>query len=217
MLISDSFPVRTQIIQPPADTRVLLGHTATLQCKVSSDPSVKFYLDWTHNRQRIQTTQRINILRDGTLEIQAVRAADVGRYECTVQSSGGNETRSAQLSVIELPYSPTNVKAEKLDTKSQRAVNISWTPGFDGNSPTKQFIVQKREVPELGPIPDPFLNWITELSNVSADQRWVLLTNLKAAAAYQFRVSAVNSVGEGTPSDASNVVVLPQEGKISNR
>ena len=66
--------------------------------------------------------------------------------------------------------------------------------------------------PILGPIPDPLLNWVTELSNVSADQRWVLLTNLKAAAAYQFRVSAVNSVGEGSPSEPSNQVMLPQEG-----
>lgn len=64
-----------------------------------------------------------------------------------------------------------------------------------------------------GPIPDPLLNWITELSNVSANQRWVLLRNLKAAASYQFRVSAVNSVGEGSPSDPSNVVALPQERK----
>lgn len=56
------------------------------------------------------------------------------------------------------------------------------------------------------------LNWITELSNVSANHRWILLRNLKAASVYQFRVSAVNSVGEGPPSDASNVIRLPQEG-----
>lgn len=62
-----------------------------------------------------------------------------------------------------------------------------------------------------GPIPDPLVNWVTELSNVSADARWVLLRYLKAAATYQFRVSAVNSVGEGSPSDPSNVVTLPQE------
>lgn len=46
---------------------------------------------------------------------------------------------------------------------------------------------------------------------MSADSRCVLLKNLKAASAYQFRVSAVNSVGEGSPSDPSNVVALPQE------
>lgn len=62
-----------------------------------------------------------------------------------------------------------------------------------------------------GPIPDPLLNWITEDNNVSVKNRWVLLNNLKAAAAYQFRVSAVNQVGEGPSSDPSNVVVLPQE------
>ncbi|KAF5272120.1 hypothetical protein FQA39_LY01202 [Lamprigera yunnana] len=210
--------VRTQIIQPPVDTRVLLGHTITLQCKVSSDPSVPYQLDWFHNKQVILpgSSQRVNILFDGTLEIQAVRAADVGLYTCSVKSPGGNETRSARLSVIELPFAPINVKATKLDTATQRAVNVSWTPGFDGNSPVLKYIVQKRELPEMvppipGPIPDPLLNWITELSNISANQRWILLRNLKAAAAYQFRLSAVNSVGEGSPSEPSNQVMLPQE------
>lgn len=68
----------------------------------------------------------------------------------------------------------------------------------------------------IGPIPDPLLNWITELSNVSATQRWILLRNMKAASVYQFRVSAVNSVGEGPPSEPSNVIRLPQEGKFGN-
>jgi hypothetical protein len=63
-----------------------------------------------------------------------------------------------------------------------------------------------------GPIADPLPNWVTDLSNVSAEQRWVLLTSLKAATSYQFRVSAVNSVGEGPPSESSNAVTLPQEG-----
>lgn len=58
-------------------------------------------------------SQRINILPDGMLEIQAVRASDVGHYTCAVRSPGGNETRSAKLSVIELPFAPTNVKAER--------------------------------------------------------------------------------------------------------
>jgi len=67
-----------------------------------------------------------------------------------------------------------------------------------------------------GPIADPLPNWVTDLSNVSAEQRWVLLTSLKASASYQFRVSAVNSVGEGSPSESSNVVSLPQEGMTKN-
>lgn len=96
------------------------------------------------------SSSRINIHEDGTLEIQAVRAADVGTYTCAIRSPGGNETRTAKLNVIELPFAPTNVKAERLDTATQRAVNVSWTPGFDGNSPIQQYIIQKRELPELG-------------------------------------------------------------------
>ncbi|KAL5276641.1 SDK2 family protein [Megaselia abdita] len=204
--------VRTQIIQPPVDTTVLLGLTASLQCKVSSDPTVPFNIDWYREGQRnpIVNSQRIGVQSDGTLEIQAVRASDVDVYSCVVTSPGGNETRSARLSVIELPFPPTNVIADKLDSPSQRAINVSWTPGFDGNSPTLKFIIQKREVSELD-VPDPLLNWVTELSNVTAKQRWILLTNLKAATVYQFRVSAVNRVGEGSPSEPSNKIELPQE------
>lgn len=81
------FTVRTQIIQPPADTRVLLGLTATLQCKVSSDPSVVYNIDWYKDSQSvpIMNSQRIGVQADGTLEIQAVRASDVGVYSCMVK------------------------------------------------------------------------------------------------------------------------------------
>jgi hypothetical protein len=65
-----------------------------------------------------------------------------------------------------------------------------------------------------GPLPDNLQNWVTENVNISADQRQVLLKNLKAATNYQFRVSAVNKVGEGLPSEPSNTVSLPHEGEI---
>lgn len=88
--------------------------------------------------------------QDGTLEIVAVRASDVGEYTCSVVSPGGNETRSARLSVIELPFAPINVVASRVERISPRTINVTWVPGFDGNSPTKKFIVQRREVSDLG-------------------------------------------------------------------
>lgn len=92
---------------------------------------------------------RVWITAEGALQVQAVRASDAGEYACVVTSPGGNHTRRALLSVIELPFSPTNVRAVRLDA-TQRAVNVSWTPGFDGNSPVQKFIVQRRVVPEFG-------------------------------------------------------------------
>lgn len=86
------------------------------------------------------------------MEIQAVRAADVGDYKCIVTSLGGDDTRIAKLSVLELPYAPLNVRASRITfgPHVSRGVNVTWTPGFDGNSPTLKFIIQRREVSDLG-------------------------------------------------------------------
>lgn len=105
-------------------------------------------------------TQRVSVGGDGTLEIQAVRAADVGDYMCSLISPGGNETRSARLSVIELPFPPTNVRASRLN---QRAINLTWAPGFDGNSEIIKYIVQRREVSDIGEI---FVNLIKFKMNI---------------------------------------------------
>lgn len=155
-------------------------------------------------------SQRIQVLSDGTLQIAEARASDVGSYACHVTSAGGDDSRVANLYVIELPYAPNGVAAARLG--NGKMVNVSWIAGFDGNSPISKFIIQKRVVPVTGPIPETVNSWTTEVANVSADVRSIALPSLKAAAAYQFRVSAVNSVGEGQPSEPSNRVTLPQEG-----
>ncbi|XP_014211856.1 protein sidekick [Copidosoma floridanum] len=203
--------VRTQIVQPPVDQSVLLGQTAELKCEVSNDPSVNYDVAWFHNSQVVKTSSRVQKQNDGTLKINHVRAGDAGDYMCSVVSPGGNETRTARLAVIELPFAPIKVVARRSEDISRRTINVTWVPGFDGNSPIKSYIVQRREVPEIGPLPDLTLNWVTEYSNLSANNRWTLFKNLKAASAYQFRVSAENSVGEGPSSEPSEVVVLPQE------
>jgi hypothetical protein len=143
--------VRTQITQPPVDTTVLLGLTATLQCRVSSDKNIDYTINWFRERQSTPITNnpRVSVKDDGTLEINAFRPSDVGLYTCIVQSSAGNESRSAKLDIVELPFAPTNVRAQRI-VDDLRVVNISWTKGFDGNSPILKYIIQRREVSELG-------------------------------------------------------------------
>lgn len=57
------------------------------------------------------------------------------------------------------------------------------------------------------------LPWTTAKANISGSQRHVMLTNLKPASSYEFRVSAVNGVGEGNPSAPTEVIHLPPERK----
>jgi len=190
---------------------------------------------------------RIRIHLDGTLEIREVRATDVGQYKCIIRSEGGHDERVAQLKIIELPYPPSNVVAGKLPklapVKSKfmnssdsvtvtgvfgfnlqgansKAVNLTWSSGFDGNSPILKFIIQKRTVtPDSGNSIGPQTDfvpaaWETLLANISAEVRYVIIEGLKPSASYQFRISSINAVGEGEPSSPSNVITLPQEGKF---
>ena len=71
--------------------------------------------------------------------------------------------------------------------------------------------MQYRTVPLSGQVPKDDMNWVTVMANISSSRRSVVLNNLRSSAAYIFRVSAVNSVGEGPQSRPSDRVVLPQE------
>ncbi|GFS86545.1 protein sidekick [Nephila pilipes] len=204
--------VRTQIIQPPVDTKVILSSTAELQCKVSHDEAVPYSVHWFFNNKEVHPIQggRIQILSDGSLRIGQARNTDVGLYTCKVFSEGGNETRSARLDVIELPHPPNNVKAV-LQNTYPKSVNVSWSKSFNGNSPITNYIVQMRIVPATDAEMEYLLPWTTAQANISGDQRYVILTNLKPASSYEFRVSAVNGVGEGNPRAAAEIIHLPPE------
>ncbi|EEC04933.1 sdk-P1, putative [Ixodes scapularis] len=92
--------VRTQIVKPPVDTRVILGSTAELQCRISHDPSVPYEVCWFFGEQQLGALSRVRLSPDGTLRIDQARNTDIGTYTCMVTSPGGNDTRSARLEVI---------------------------------------------------------------------------------------------------------------------
>ncbi|XP_076339933.1 protein sidekick-like isoform X2 [Tachypleus tridentatus] len=203
--------VHTKIIQPPVDTQVILSSTGRLSCKVSHDPSIPFTTTWYVNNRElaIHPSGRFHILKDGTLEIRHVHNTDIGTYTCSVVSPGGNETRSAKLDVIELPHQPHNVKAELLHN-ARHSVNVSWSKGFDGNSPITKYIIQLRKLPEDGHL-SALVPWVTVRTDIRSYQTYAILNQLLPFSSYQFRVSAVNGVGEGSPSSATRVIAIPAQ------
>jgi hypothetical protein len=53
--------VRTQIVQPPVDSKVILGHIASLTCKVSADKNVPFQVN-ENNSEKIKFQLAIVVL-----------------------------------------------------------------------------------------------------------------------------------------------------------
>ena len=134
----------------------------------------------------------------------------------------------AYLNVVELPYSPTNFQAEL--GREKRSVNLTWLAAFDGNNPIIKYVVQVRitaalDVPKQPPESAGSSNdWYVIKDNVPASFFFSIaqnlnqpiyhstrLADLKPALSYEFRVSAVNGIGEGMPSRPSNNVTIPEE------
>ncbi|KAK8775217.1 hypothetical protein V5799_031434 [Amblyomma americanum] len=200
--------VRTQIVKPPVDTRVILGSTAELQCRISHDSSVPYQVSWYFDEEPVGSSSRVRLAPDGTLRIDQARNTDIGTYTCVVTSPGGNDTRSAKLEVIELPHPPGHVKASVTDTMP-KTVNVSWSPAFDGHSPITHYVLQMRALPTV--TVDSLAPWTTARSNISAEATSILVSQLKPSVSYQFRVSAVNGVGEGSPGGPTEPVSVPPE------
>ncbi|XP_067911915.1 protein sidekick-1 isoform X2 [Heterodontus francisci] len=194
---------RTFISVPPKDRSVIKGTTAVLICGASHDPRVTIRFVWKKDGNIINANAvpRITIGQNGSLHISQTWSGDIGDYTCEVLSLGGNDFRTARLEVIELPHPPRNLQAS-LNSSSNRAVDLSWTRPFDGNSPILHYIV------ELSENNSP---WHVQLPHINPGVMHVTVSGLTPARSYQFRVCAVNQLGKGQYSTETNRLMLPEE------
>ncbi|XP_023672749.2 protein sidekick-2 isoform X2 [Paramormyrops kingsleyae] len=194
---------RTRITSPPQDQSVIKGTKATMTCGVTHDPSVTIRYVWEKEGTVIstQSTQRVRLEPDGTLHISQTWSGDIGTYTCRVTSVGGNDSRSAHLRVRQLPHAPENPAAQ-LSFTEKRAINLTWTKPFDGNSPLIRYILEVSE--NNAP-------WTVLLANIEPESTAVTVSGLIPARSYQFRLCAVNDVGKGQFSKETDRVTLPEE------
>ncbi|XP_064171799.1 protein sidekick-1 [Anguilla rostrata] len=195
-------PGRTSISQPPTDRRVIKGTMAVLDCGATHDPRVSVRYVWKKDEVVVSQSSGGRVtLKDGSLQISQTWSGDIGDYTCDVLSQAGNDSKSARLEVIELPHSPRNLQAS-LNANYSRMVDLSWVRPFDGNSPLLHYIV------ELSENNSP---WKTYLPKVDPVLTGAVVRGLTPARTYQFRVCAVNQVGKGQYSAATNRLMLREE------
>lgn len=201
--------VKTKITKPPQHTSKVLGSSALLDCGVDSDPSItptwswSFYKDWTN--QNITGTGRFQIFPNGSLLIMGLLGGDSGRYECVVRSIGGNDNRTANLTVIDTPAAPRIISVD-LNPQLPNSVLINWTQGYDGDTPIIKFLIFNRQESFSGSTTDS--QWNTVNSNVSPNLRAIVIPNLLPSRYYRFKMTAVNVVGESKSSNLAPDVAI---------
>uniref|UniRef100_A0A8C4I9F6 Neural cell adhesion molecule L1 n=1 Tax=Dicentrarchus labrax TaxID=13489 RepID=A0A8C4I9F6_DICLA len=196
----------TRIVRAPEHQSAIRGSTARFNCKVKSDPTLPITVTWTKDDKPLNMGWRLR-KDEESLTIPNVNEGDEGTYSCTVKSEIDQDSASARLTVLgtliyrtgELrdldKYRPDPPIDLDLSDPAARSIRLTWIPGNDHRSPVTQFLVQFEENRwEPG-------RW-QNLSTYPGDLNSVIL-QLAPFVNYQFRVIAINSVGQSKPSRPS--------------
>uniref|UniRef100_A0A4W5P087 Neural cell adhesion molecule L1 n=1 Tax=Hucho hucho TaxID=62062 RepID=A0A4W5P087_9TELE len=194
----------TRIVRAPEHQSAIRGTTARFDCRVKSDLTLPITVTWLKDDKPLSLGWSRLKKDEDSLSIPNVHEGDEGTYTCTVKTEIDQDTASARLTVLEdaslspsqssvlptdRPDSPMDLE---LSDPEARNVRLTWIPGDDHNSPVTRFVVQFEEDRwESG-------KW-QNLSSYPGDLNSVIL-ELSPFVNYQFRVIAVNSVGQSRPS-----------------
>uniref|UniRef100_A0A8C7S6T2 Cell adhesion molecule L1-like b n=1 Tax=Oncorhynchus mykiss TaxID=8022 RepID=A0A8C7S6T2_ONCMY len=191
------------IFQAPEDLQVLIGTTAQLSCLAVYDNSFSgdFEIVWEKDDMEIALNHTENsgyFIEDGILQIVNVSHRDQGMYKCVARTPMDQDTASGLLMVLDIPHAPENLV---LSEHKGRSVKLKWIPGEDHNSSTTEFIIEYEESQwEPG-------TW-RELQRVPGNHGSAVL-KLYGHVNYRFRVSGVNTVGRGRPSEPTERYKTP--------
>ncbi|KAM3621064.1 uncharacterized protein V6R79_005407 [Siganus canaliculatus] len=181
----------TRIVRIPEHQSAIKGSTVRFDCKVKSDPSLPITVAWTKDNKPFSLGWRLR-KDEESITITNVNEGDEGMYTCTVKSEIDQDSASARLTVLDRPDPPIDLE---LSDPAARSIRLTWIPGNDHRSPVTQFLVQFQEDRwEPG-------RW-QNLSTYPGDLNSVIL-QLAPFVNYQFRVIAINSVGQSQPSRPS--------------
>uniref|UniRef100_A0A669B012 Neural cell adhesion molecule L1-like protein n=1 Tax=Oreochromis niloticus TaxID=8128 RepID=A0A669B012_ORENI len=200
----------TRIVVAPEDQRILIGTTAQLSCLAEYDKSFSndFELLWEKDDMEIALNYTVNsryFVENGVFHIMNVSHSDQGVYRCVAKTPADQDVASALLMVLDVPDAPENLV---LSDRKGRNVTLKWVPGDDHNSSTTEFIIEYEESHW-----EPS-NW-KELLRVPGNRNSAEL-RLNGNVDYCFRVSAVNAVGTGRPSEATERYKTPPEAPDRN-
>ncbi|XP_060765997.1 neurofascin homolog (chicken) a isoform X3 [Neoarius graeffei] len=198
----------TRIVRAPEHLSANRGSVARFDCKIKHDSTLPITVTWLKNDKPLHFTWLSKFKKEeDSLSFSNIQPDDEGTYTCTVTTELDHDSASARLTVLEdesLAPSKPSALADRPDPPqdlelsdlSARSVRLTWIPGNENNSPVTQFLVQYEEDRWR---PGEWQN----MSSYAGDQNSVNL-NLSPFVNYQFRVIAINNVGQSRPSQPSS-------------
>ncbi|KOB72718.1 Down syndrome cell adhesion molecule-like protein, partial [Operophtera brumata] len=134
------------------------------------------------------------------LYISRADRQDSGVYKCQAVNAYGHSDHYIYLSVQEKPDTPHSLTVTEI---LSRAVRLSWSQGFDGNSPLMGYTFQHCALSAQGALR---ADQLTKKGDIHYE---ALMGNLKPHTAYMIRIAAINQIDKSAFTEP--VVVKTQE------
>ncbi|XP_011342293.1 Down syndrome cell adhesion molecule-like protein Dscam2 isoform X3 [Ooceraea biroi] len=185
------------------------GEPAILRCEAEGDAPLD--LSWRARDSKIDPNYDVRYAVDNTVdasgrvttELRIVQAShmDRGDYICVAANAYGHDKATIHLLVQEPPDFPRNLHVTE---QGSRSIMLAWSsPANDrdvnrASSPIINYIVQYKEAQDV---------WHEHNTQqlVAGDNTVALVSSLKPATTYHFRVLAENHLGTSAPSDILHV------------
>ncbi|XP_019201421.1 receptor-type tyrosine-protein phosphatase S isoform X14 [Oreochromis niloticus] len=166
---------------PPASQEIMPGGSVNITCVAVGSPMP--YVKWMLNAEDLTPEDEMPVGRN-VLELSNVRES--ANYTCVAMSSLGIIEAVAQITVKSLPKPPgTPVVTETTAT----SVTITWDSG--NPDPVTYYIIQYR-----AKSPDSKYETVDDITTTRYS-----IGGLYPNTEYEIRVSAVNTIGQGPPSE----------------
>uniref|UniRef100_A0A3Q3JJL8 protein-tyrosine-phosphatase n=1 Tax=Monopterus albus TaxID=43700 RepID=A0A3Q3JJL8_MONAL len=166
---------------PPTSQEIMPGGSVNITCVAVGSPMP--YVKWTLNSEDLTPEDEMPVGRN-VLELSSVRES--ANYTCVAMSSLGIIEAVAQITVKSLPKPPgTPVVTETTAT----SVTITWDSG--NPDPVTHYIIQYR-----AKSPDSKYETVDDITTTRYS-----IGGLYPNTEYEIRVSAVNTIGQGPPSE----------------
>ncbi|XP_029001897.1 receptor-type tyrosine-protein phosphatase S isoform X7 [Betta splendens] len=166
---------------PPTSQEIMPGGSVNITCVAVGSPMP--YVKWMLNSEDLTPEDEMPVGRN-VLELSGVRES--ANYTCVAMSSLGIIEAVAQITVKSLPKPPgTPVVTETTAT----SVTITWDSG--NPDPVTYYIIQYR-----AKSPDSKYETVDDITTTRYS-----IGGLYPNTEYEIRVSAVNAIGQGPPSE----------------
>nr|AZI15635.1 UNC-22 [Auanema rhodensis] len=201
---SDSATARLIVQAPPVIERdvpnTILPMSEMVRLKIYFSGTAPFRHCLMLNKEEVPedhpTIRTVDFDDHILITIPSLTAREAGRYEYTISNDSGEATTGFWLNVTGLPSAPQGPLM--FSNVGPHQAQLSWRPPVDdGGSRITNYVVEKRDVSKE--------EWTVVASSIR-DLNF-MIQGLFENHEYEFRVSAANINGQGTPLVGDNSVI----------